>query len=83
MVSKYAQGRGVQSCWALKQSRQWLIQTAFCTNACGTEGLGWRAIIVTVFYKEAKDDLIIKQSALPQNKEKTLKKSLKIELESF
>lgn len=40
-------------------------------------------IIVTVFYKEAKDDPIIKQSALPQNKEKTLKKSLKIELESF
>lgn len=34
-------------------------------------------IIVTVFYKEAKDDPIIKQSALPQNKEKTLKKIVK------
>lgn len=58
------------------QSRQCLIQIPFCTNACGTEGLGWRAIIVTVFYK-AKDDPIIKQSAFPQNKEKTLEKIVK------
>jgi len=47
-------------------------------------GAGRGAIIVTMFYKEAKDDPIMKRSALPQNKEKTLKKkSLKIELESF
>lgn len=30
-----------------------------------------------MFYKEAEDDPIIKQSALPQNEEKTLKKIVK------
>lgn len=45
---------------------------------------GRGAIIVIVFYKEAKDDPIVKRSTLLWNKEKTWKKkSLKTELESF